>query len=162
MFEASIDGMTKNTGPLGDEMSTAVSLPLLRALIVSWLRDAFASNNEVANDMLHHVYGLVSRLIPLGQSCSPSCRSCHDEGSFFLCLLSELQRLNGTIVRVSFHNVTIAANKATLSEAEEYFNFIIAFICNQNAATETGIVGGLGRIALRPSTFYTQFLFLDV
>jgi hypothetical protein len=55
----------------------------------------------------------------------------------------------------------IATNKATLSEAEEFVDFLIATIRNRNAATETGVAGGLGWIALCPSTFYTHFLFLD-
>ena len=46
---------TMNTGgaPLGDELSTAVSLPLLRTLVHSWLRDAYGSNSQVADDLLH-------------------------------------------------------------------------------------------------------------
>lgn len=161
MFDSSIEGLAKTEGPLGDEMSTAVSLPMLRALIVQWLRDAFASNNEVADDMLHHVYRLVSSSMPLLDDPALH-RVVHSMmKETFLRLLGELQRLGCTIVTASFHKVTIATNKSTLSEAEEYVDFVIATIRNRNAATETGIAGGLGRIALRPSTFYTQFLFLD-
>lgn len=161
MFDTSVEGMAKNTGPLGDEMSTAVSLPLLRALIVSWLRDAFASNNEVADDMLHHVYRLVSSSMPLLDDPALH-RVVHSMmKETFLRLLGELQRLGCTIVCASFHKVTIATNKATLSEAEEYVDFVISTIRNRSAASEMGIAGGLGRIALRPNTFYTQFLFLD-
>ena len=164
MFDASVEGMStaKITGPLGDEMSTAVSLSLLRALVVSWLRDAFASNNEVADDMLHHVYRLVSSSIPLLNDPSLH-RVVHSMmKETFLRLLGELQRLGCTIVCASFHKVTIATNKATLSEAEEYVNFVIATIRNRSVNEMGGaLIGGLGRVALRPSTFYTQFLFLD-
>lgn len=163
MFDASVDGLStvKNTGPLGDEMSTALSLPLLRALIVGWLRDAFASNNQVADDMLHHVYRLVSSNLPLLDDPALH-RVIHAMmKETFLRLLGELQRLGCTIVCASFHKVTISTNKLTLSEAEEYINFVIATIRNRSVSSESGVTGGLGRIALQPSTFYSQFLFLD-
>ena len=164
MFEAGSDGAlsSKNTGPLGDEMSTAVSLPLLRALIFSWLRDAFVSNNEVADDMLHHVYRLVSSSDPLLNDPALH-RVVHSMmKETFLRLLGELQRLGCSIVCASFHKVTIATNKETLGEAEEYVNFVLSTIRNRSeAGSDSQLAGGLGRVALRPSTFYTHFLFLD-
>jgi DNA polymerase epsilon subunit 1 len=74
-------------------MSAAVSLPLLRTLIVSWLRDAFASNSEAADDTLHHVYRLVSSSMPLLDD--PALyRVIHAMmQEAFLHLLGELQRL---------------------------------------------------------------------
>jgi DNA polymerase epsilon subunit 1 len=164
MFEAAAQGIlsSKNTGPLGDEMSTAVSLPLLRAMIFGWLRDAFASNNEVADDMLHHVYRLVSSPDPLLNDPALH-RVVHSMmKETFLRLLGELQRLGCVIVCASFHKVTIATNKTMLGEGEEYVNFVISTIRNRCVA-ESGshLTGGLGRVALRPSMFYTQFLFLD-
>lgn len=53
-------GSFKLAEPLGDEMSTSTSLPMLRTLVGGWLRDAFSSNSVVADSLLHHVYRFVS------------------------------------------------------------------------------------------------------
>lgn len=56
----------------------------------------------------------------------------------------------------------MATNKNSLLDAEEYVNFVISTIRNRNGAPKgSRLVLGLGRIALRPSNYYSQFVFLD-
>ncbi|KAL3923554.1 MAG: hypothetical protein SGILL_001593, partial [Bacillariaceae sp.] len=150
----------KLTEPIGDEMSTATSLPMLRALVATWLKDAFASNNEVADSLLHHVYRFVS---------SPEVRL-HDPAlhravhalmkGTFMRLLGELQRLGCAIVHATFHKITVSTNKTSLADAEEYINFVIGTVRNQMLQTGDG-VSGLARIAMQPRQFHTQLVFLD-
>jgi DNA polymerase epsilon subunit 1 len=146
--------------PMGDEMSTATSLPMLRALVASWLKDAFASNSEVADSLLHHVYRFVS---------SPEVRL-HDPAlhrgvhalmkNTFMQLLGELQRLGCSIVHATFHKITVCTNKTCLADAEEYINFVISTVRKQMAENGDS-VSGLARIAMQPRQFHTQFVFLD-
>ena len=150
------------SGPLGDEMSTAVSLQLLRALVGSWLRDAFHTNSQVADEMLHHIYRLISSPNPLMHDPALH-RAIHSlMKSTFLRLLGEFQRLGCTILLGSFHKVTVATNKSTLAEAEEYINFVLSTIKNRSVAESSGHgVGGLARVSLQPSHFYCHVLFHD-
>jgi DNA polymerase epsilon subunit 1 len=141
--------------PLGDEMSTATSLPILRALVAMWLRDAFTSNNLVADSMLHHVYRLVSSPGTLMHDAALH-RAMHTlMKRTFLLLLGELQRLGCTIVHATFHKVTISTNKTSLADAEEYVNFVTQTI-RKNDENEA-----LARVSLRPRMFHTQLVFLD-
>jgi DNA polymerase epsilon subunit 1 len=158
MFGGTDNSFQKPSGPLGDEMSTSISLPLLRVVVGSWLRDAFEANSQVADDMLHHIYRLVSS--PETLLSDPALhRTIHAMmKTTFLRLLGELQRLGCTIVLGSFHKITVATNKSTLSEAEEYIKFVISTI--SRTSTENGS-GGIERVALRPSKYYTQVLFFD-
>lgn len=158
MFGQDSSGFQKSNVPLGDEMSTNISLPLLRIVVGYWLRDAFTSNCQVADDMLHHLYRLVSSPGPL--LCDPALhRSIHSMmKTTFMRLLGELQRLGCTIVYGSFHRITISTNKATLSEAEEYINFVIATISNRSFENGSG---GIEKVALRPTRYYSQVLFYD-
>jgi DNA polymerase epsilon subunit 1 len=150
----------KSSEPLGDEMSTSTCLPILRALVSTWLRDAFSSNNEVADSLLHHVYRVVSA--PETLMHDPALhRVVHAlMKSTFTRLLGELQRLGCCIVFASFHKITVATNKTNLEDAVEYINFVVNTIRGQMGGTgET--VSSLSRVALRPRQFHTQFLFLD-
>jgi len=153
-------GAFKLSEPLGDEMSTATSLPIIRALVSVWLRDAFASNNSVADAMLHNVYRLISS--PETLMHDPALhRALHAlmRGTFMR-LLGELQRLGCTIVYANFHKITIATNKSRLADAEEYINFVISTIRNQVGENGEDF-SGLARVALRPKQYHSQFLFLD-
>jgi len=152
----------KQSFPLGDEMSTSVSLAIVRALVSTWLRDAFSMNSVVADELLHHVYRLVSRPDTLMHDPALH-RVVHSlMKTTFLRLLGELQRLGCTIVHATFQKVTVATNKKTLSEAEEYIDFVISTVRGRS-----GSGGGndpsdaLSRVALRPRQFHSHFLFLD-
>eukprot|EP00980_Cylindrotheca_fusiformis_P026149 scaffold15472_cov117-Cylindrotheca_fusiformis.AAC.13 len=148
----------KSCEPLGDEMSTSTSLPILRALIAAWLRDAFSSNNEVADSLLHHVYRVIST--PETLMHDPALhRVVHAlMKSTFTRLLGELQRLGCCIVFASFHKITVATNKTNLEDAAEYITFVVKTIQGQ-MSSETA--SSLSRVALRPRQFHTHFLFLD-
>jgi DNA polymerase epsilon subunit 1 len=141
--------------PLGDEMSTATSLPVLRALVAMWLRDAFTSNNLVADSMLHHVYRLVSSPSTLMHDAALH-RAMHAlMKKTFLQLLGELQRLGCTIVHATFHKITVSTNKTSLADAEEYVSFVTQTIRNNDENV------ALARVSLRPRMFHTQLVFLD-
>ena len=150
----------KGSAPLGDEMATSVSLPMLRALVTTWLRDAFNANSLVADELLHHVYRLIS---------SPDALM-HDPAlhrvvhalmkSAFLRLLAELQRLGCTVVHASFHRITVATNKLQLEDAEEFIEFVISTARNR-AASESDHGDALSKISLRPRQFHSNFIFLD-
>lgn len=164
LFDSGIDTghYMRATGPLGDEMSTAISLQLLRALVGSWLRDAFHANSQVADEMLHHIYRLISSPDPLLHDPALH-RTVHSlMKSTFMRLLGEFQRLGCTILLGSFHKVTVATNKSTLAEAEEYIDFVLSTIKNRGVAESSGHgVGGLARVSLKPSHFYCHVLFHD-
>lgn len=149
--------------PLGDEMSTAISLPVLRSLIQSWLRDAYQTNSHIADDLLHDVYRLISS--PDALLNDPALhRVVHSlMKKTFLRLLGELQRLGSTIVSANFHKVVIATNKSHITDAKEYVEFVISTILKRAGGGEGSnhTTEGLGRISLRPNNFYSQYLFLD-
>lgn len=151
----------RNQGPLGDSMSTSLTLTLLRVAVNSWLQDAFNANSMVADDMLHHLYRMVSSPNPL--LCDPALhRAVHSimKNTFFR-LLGELKRLGCSIVLATFNKVTVATNKTTLADAEEYINFVISTIRKQSVVDVSNGGGGLPRVALRVSRFYQHFLFHD-
>jgi DNA polymerase epsilon subunit 1 len=158
MFGAADNNFQKAGGTLGAEMSTSISLPLLRVVVGYWLRDAFEANSQVADDMLHHIYRLVSS--PDSLMSDPALhRTIHSMmKTTFLRLLGELQRLGCTIVLGSFHKITVATSKSTLSEAEEYIKFVISTIAKKTSENGSG---GIERVALRPSRYYSQVLFFD-
>jgi DNA polymerase epsilon subunit 1 len=149
----------ENSEPLGDEMSMSTALPMLRALVGAWLKDAFTANNEIADSMLHHVYRLVSN--PYTLMHDPALhRVVHSlMKSTFMRLLSELQRLGCTIVYATFHRITIATNKVGLADAEEHVNFVISTV--QRKCLDNEEQSSLARVALRPRQFHSHFLFLD-
>jgi DNA polymerase epsilon subunit 1 len=149
----------KSAEPLGDEMSTSTALPMLRALVGAWLKDAFSSNNEIADSMLHHIYRLVSN--PNTLMHDPALhRVVHSlMKTTFLRLLGELQRLGCSIVYATFHRITIATNKIALADAEEHVNFVISTVHRVCADSEDQ--SSLARVALRPRQFHSHFLFLD-
>jgi DNA polymerase epsilon subunit 1 len=146
--------------PLGDELATSSSLPMLRSLVGSWLRDAFNSNSLVADELLHHVYRLISS--PDALLHDPALhRIVHSlMKSAFLRLLAELQRLGCTVVHASFHRITVATNKLQLADAEEFINFVIS-TARKRAAAESENGDALSKIALRPRQFHSHFVFLD-
>jgi DNA polymerase epsilon subunit 1 len=150
--------LSDNNTTLGDEMSTAVSLPLLRILIQIWLRDAAANGNTVADQLLCHLYRLIST--PEARLSDPALHRTVVslmKGTFSQ-LLGEFQRLGSTIISASFHRITIATNKYDLSEAIEYVNFVLATIQNRLKNEEST---DFARMTLQPNQYYTHFLFLD-
>jgi DNA polymerase epsilon subunit 1 len=163
---ANFDGSTgltalmKTSEPLGDEMSTTTSLPMIRALVGAWLRDAFQLNSQVADTMLHHVYRLISN--PDTFMHDPALhRVVHSlMKTTFMRLLSELQRLGCSIVYATFHRITVATNKTSLADAEEYIKFVISTVRTQSGDRGEEF-SALSRIALRPRQFHTHYLFLD-
>eukprot|EP00934_Nitzschia_sp_Nitz4_P003410 Nitzschia sp. Nitz4//scaffold180_size44305//24137//35517//NITZ4_007241-RA/size44305-processed-gene-0.44-mRNA-1//1//CDS//3329539473//3400//frame0 len=152
-------GSMKLSEPLGDEMSTSTSLAILRTLVCTWLKDAFSTNNEIADSMLHHVYRLISNPSTLMHDPALHRVVVSLMKATFQKLLQQLQRLGCSIVHASFHRITVATNKTTLGDAEEYVNFIISTL--QNTSSEGDDVSVLSRLALRPRQYHTQFLFLD-
>jgi DNA polymerase epsilon subunit 1 len=150
----------KQPEPLGDEMSTSTALPMLRALVTAWLKDAFSTNNEIADAILHHVYRLVSS--PKTLMHDPALhRVVHSlMKATFMRLLGELQRLGCSVVYATFHKITVATNKASLADAEEYVNFVVSTIRSQ-AGEHGEEASALSRIALRPRQFHAHYLFLD-
>jgi DNA polymerase epsilon subunit 1 len=159
LFDSSF-GMSTIAGPLGDEMSTVVSLPIARALVCGWLKDAMNAQSDVADELLHHVYRLISS--PQALLHDPALhRAVHGlmKTAFFR-ILGELQRLGCSIIYASFHRITVATNKIELADAEEYINFVIATA--RKRANENNEQGdSLSRVALRPRQFHTHFVFLD-
>jgi len=149
--------------PLGDEMSTAISLPVLRSLIQSWLRDAHQTNSHIADDLLHDVYRLIS--YPDALLNDPALhRVVHSlMKTTFLRLLGELQRLGSTIISANFHKVVIATNKSHIYDAKEYIEFVISTIIKRAGGGDgpSHTAEGLGRISISPNNFYSHYLFLD-
>ena len=151
-----------NDTPLGDEMSTAISLPLLRALVQGWLQDAYGMNSLVADDLLHEFYRLVCN--PEAALNDPTLhRVVHSlMKTTFLRLLGEFQRLGSTIVCGTFNKIVVATNKTDIFDAKEYIDFAISTIQNGGGTgNHNPIEGGLGRIALQPNNYYSDYLFLD-
>lgn len=156
-------GFISTSAPLGDEMSTAISLPVLRSVIQSWLRDAYQTNSHIADDLLHDVYRLIST--PDSLMNDPALhRVVHSlMKTIFLRLLGELQRLGSTIISANFHKVVIATNKADIYDAKEYIDFVILTILKRASGGNGSnqMAEGMGRVSIRPNNFYTHFLFLD-
>ena len=148
------------TSTLGDEMSTALSLPLLRTLVQNWLRDASLYNNNVADDLLGHFYRLVAT--PDAMLNDPALyrvlmllmKSTFDN------LLGEFQRLGCTVICASFNRILVATNKAKLTDAREYIDFVISTIYKR-LASEDKSNGGLTKLSLQPHNFYSHYIILD-
>ncbi len=158
--KAGNDVQTGNdSAPLGDEMSTAVSLPLLRVLVNSWLSDAAEHNISVADQLLCHLYRLIS---------SPEA-SLNDAAlhrvlvslmkSTFNRLLGEFQRLGSTIISARFNRVVISTNKSTLPEAIEYVDFVLETIKTRMLSATESV--DFTRLSLQKNRFYSHYLFLD-
>lgn len=158
-FDGSFN-FSKVAGPLGDEMSTSISLPIIQALVSGWLRDAFVSNSIVADELLHHIYRLISNQDTLLYDPALH-RVIHSiMKTTFLRLLGELQRLGCTIVFASFHKITVATNKVELSDAEEYIKFVIETALRQSKTSDQ-CDDALTKVSLRPRQFHSNFVFLD-
>lgn len=153
--------ISKNTSPLGDDMSTSIALPIVRALVSGWLKDAFSTSSHVADELLHHIYRLISDPGNLFHDHALH-RVVHSlMKSTFLRLLSELQRLGCTIVYASFHKIIVATNKLELSDAEEYINFVIDTARRQATSSYGDQDDTLAKVSLRTRQFHTHFSFLD-
>jgi len=149
---------SQKTAPLGDEMATAFSLAMLKSLTMSWIRDVFSSNSLVADEVLHHIYQIISSHDNAFHDAALH-RVLHSlMKSTFMCLLGELQRLGCTIVHASFQKITVATNKICLEDAEEHINFIIKTIQGGSNLEHTE---ALSRISLKPRQFHSHFVFLD-
>ena len=153
--------LSKNTSLLGDDMSTSIALPIVRALVSGWLKDAFSTSSHVADELLHHIYRLISDPGNLFHDHALH-RVVHSlMKSTFLRLLSELQRLGCTIVYASFHKIIVATNKLELSDAEEYINFVIDTARRQASSSYGDQDDALAKVSLRTRQFHTHFVFLD-
>ena len=148
------------TSPLGDEMSTALSLPLLRTLVQNWLRDASMYNNNVADDLLGHFYRLVAT--PDAMLNDPALYRVLIllMKSTFNNLLGEFQRLGCTVICASFNRILVSTNKANLTDAREYIDFVISTIYKRLASEDTSS-GGLTKLSLQPHNFYSHYIILD-
>lgn len=146
----------KVSGPVGDEVSTSISLPILRGLAQTWIRDAFSSGSIVADELLHHIYRLVSN--PQSLLFDPALhRIVHAlMKTTFNRVMSELQRLGCSIIFASFQRITVATNKTELADAEEYIHFVIS---TARGRSEQGDV--LSKLSLRPKQFHTHYVFMD-
>ena len=152
---------SKNTSPLGDDMSTTIALPIVRTLVSGWLKDAFSTSSHVADELLHHIYRLIADPGNLFHDHALH-RVVHSlMKSTFLRLLSELQRLGCTIVYASFHKIIVATNKLELSDAEEYINFVIDTARRQATSSYGDQDDTLAKVSLRTRQFHTHFAFLD-
>jgi DNA polymerase epsilon subunit 1 len=149
-----------SVAPLGNDMSALIGLSVVRGLANAWLHDAFSLNSHVADDLLHHVYRLVSSPETLMHDPALHRSILSLMKVTFYRLLSELQRLGCTIVCANFHRVTVATSKCNLVEAEEYADFIVSTIRNRSGNGGHQALG-LGRIALQPRQFHSHFVFLD-
>ena len=154
-------GFISTNAPLGDEMSTAISLPVLRSVIQAWLRDAYQTNSHIADDILHDVYRLISTPDLLMNDPALH-RVVHSlMKTIFLRLLGELQRLGSTIISANFHKVVVATNKSDIYDAKEYIDFVISTILKKANGGSNQSAEGMGRISIRPNRFFTHYLFLN-
>lgn len=151
--------MKNNDVPLGDAMSTAVSLPVLRSLVQQWQHDVLDREESAADLLLDHLYRLIT---------SPG-SSLNDPAlhrvvvsymtAAFKQLLSEFQKLGSTIIFADFNRVIISTNKSELSDAIEYVDFVIATI-KKRMENFDGFAD-FGRLSLQRNNFFTHYLFLD-
>ena len=144
--------------PLGDEMSTKFSISMLKTLVTSWIRDVFNSESFVADEILRHIYRIVSSQDTLYHDPALH-RVLHSlMKSTFTRLLTKLQSLGCSVVHATFQKITIATNKISLSDAEEHIDFIVKTIQGGSDSEDNDV---LSRVSLRPRQFHTHFLFLD-
>ena len=158
MFGA--DGTMSNSNvTLGDEMSTSISLPLLRSLVQHWLHDASEVGNPIADQLLGHVYRLISS--PGAALNDPALHRVVVSlmKVTFYQLLGEFQRLGSTIISATFNRIIIATNKTTLPEAMEYVDFLIATIKKRMVSLDNS--ADFARLSLVRNNFYAHYIFLD-
>jgi len=153
-------GSSSSGTPLGDEMSTAVSLPLLRSLAQTWLRQASELNNSVADQLLSNFYRLVSN--PDSMMHDPAIQRVLLSlmKSSFQQLLGEFRRLGSTIIFATFNRIVVATSKTNLADAKEYIDFVISTI-QKKIISDIERREGFTRLSLRLSNFYSDYLFLD-
>ena len=151
--------LANSNAPLGDEMSTAISLPILRSLVQTWLHDASALSMQVADQLLGHVYRLISS--PGATLNDPALHRVVVSlmKTAFNQLLGEFQRLGSTIISANFNRIVIATNKSSLPEAVEYVDFVIATIKKRMASIDGS--ADFGRLSLQRNNFYAHYVFLD-
>ncbi len=145
--------------PLGDDMSTAISLPLLKNLVQHWLKDASDYNSAVADHLLSNFYRLVSS--PQAAMNDPALHRVILTlmRSAFNQLLGEFQRLGCLIIFASFNRIVVATNKNKLADAQEYINFIISTV--RSSLSDGDSIDGFARLFLEPRNFYSHYIFLD-
>lgn len=150
--------LANGNAPLGDEMSTAISLPVLRSLVQTWLQDA-SSGMPAADQLLGHMYRLISS--PAASLNDPALHRVVVSlmKATFNQLLGEFQRLGSTIISANFNRILIATNKKSMPEAVEYVDFVIATIKKRMTSTEGS--ADFGRISLQRNNFYGHYIFLD-
>jgi DNA polymerase epsilon subunit 1 len=151
--------MRGNNAPLGDVMSTAISLPILRSLVQQWLHDTMEQEESSAGMLLDHVYRLVSS--PASSLNDPALHRVVVSlmKAAFNQLLGEFQRLGSTIIFANFNRIVISTNKSHLSEAIEYVDFVIATI--KKRMESNADFADFSRISLQRNTFYAHYIFLD-
>lgn len=159
MFGTSETITSTSNAPLGDEMSTSISLPLLMSLIQKWLHDASVSSDKIADSMLGHVYRLISSSGP----------ALHDPAlhrvvvslmkTTFNKLLGEFQRLGSSIISATFNRIIIDTNKTSLLESVEYVDFVIATIMKKMSVSGSG--ADFEHLSLEKNRFYANYILLD-
>ena len=135
------------SAPLGDEMSTAVSLPLLRSLAQIWLRHASEFNSNIADQLLGNFYRFVSN--PYTMMNDPTLQRVLLllMKSSFHQLLCEFRRLGSTIISATFNRVVVATGKTNLAEAMEYIDFVISTI-QKKITSDVEMSEGFTRLSL--------------
>jgi DNA polymerase epsilon subunit 1 len=151
--------MANSNATLGDEMATAISLPLLRSLVQHWLHDASELGNPIADKLLGHVYRLINS--PGATLNDPALHRVVVSlmKVTFYQLLGEFQRLGSTIISATFNRIIIATNKTSLSEAMEYTDFVIATIKKRLVSSDNS--ADFARLSLVRNNFYAHYIFLD-
>jgi DNA polymerase epsilon subunit 1 len=159
MFDSSLS-LSRNVSPLGYTLSSSISLPIVQALVSGWIKDAFSTSSLVADELLHHIYRLISNPETLLHDHALH-RVVHSLMKVtFLRLLSEFQRLGCTIIYASFHKIIVATNKLELAGADEYVNFVIETI-RHLPLLDGDQDDTLAKVSLRPRQYHAHFVFLD-
>lgn len=156
LFDA--DFRTSNNGLVGDDIATAVSMSIVKALVGGWLKDAERANSLVADEALHHLHRILSDRESL----------LHDPAihravnammkSTFMRVIVEIQRLGCSVVYASFNRIIVSTNKITLTDAEEHINFVIATLEKKSAKEADS---PLLKLTLRPRQYQAHLVFLD-
>lgn len=128
------------------------SFDVLKLLVSEWFNDVGASQNEVADSLISHLYRWLRN----------SNSKLYDPALFrlvyklmkkvFLHLLSQLRKLGSKIVYANFNRIIIATSKDTLEDAQSYVSFIIQTLNKQNM---------FAYIGLEPVKYWDHLLWID-
>jgi DNA polymerase epsilon subunit 1 len=143
------------TSPLGDDMSTALSLPILQSLVQSWLREASDHDNICADKLLGNLYRFVSsRESFLSDPALHRILLSLMKATFFR-LIADIERLGSKIIYADFSRIIISTNKTNFHDGKEYLDFILKTILNNQNLDKSS------NLMLSPNHLYSNILFLD-